>query len=70
MINAEIANEETKMQMNIGQLVIKCLIAAYNEGNIVSEKQTSLNSFLLTFQSLMPQYSELLGLVDLIEETA
>ena len=69
MINAEIANEETKMQMNIGQLVIKCLIAAYNEGNIVSEK-TSLNSFLLTFQSLMPQYSELLGLVDLIEETA
>lgn len=56
--------------MNLGTLVIKILIAAYNEGNIVTEKQNSLNSFLLTFQSLLPQYSELIGLIDLIEDTA
>jgi len=32
LINQEIANEESKLQMTLGQLLIKCLIVAYNEG--------------------------------------
>jgi hypothetical protein len=32
LINKEIAMEDTKLQMNIGTLIIKILIIAYNEG--------------------------------------
>ena len=67
LINQEIANEESKLQMSIGQLLIKCLIVAYNEGGQTQVKQNGLNQFLLTFQALMPQYPELIGLIDLIE---
>ena len=48
-------------------ILIKVLIVAYNEGGSTSIKQNGLNAFLLTFQSLMPQYPELIGLIDLIE---
>ena len=67
LINQEVANEESKLQMTMGQLLIKCLIVAYNEGGQHQIKQNGLNQFLLTFQSLMPQYPELIGLIDLIE---
>lgn len=70
LINNEIANEETRLQLNIGQLVVKCLIIAYNEAGLITYKQNSLNQFLLTFQALLPQYPELIGLIDLIEENA
>ena len=40
---------------------------AYNEGGSTQIKQNGLNQFLLTFQSLMPQYPELIGLIDLVE---
>ncbi len=53
--------------MSLGQLLIKCLIVAYNEGGSSQIKQNGLNQFLLTFQSLMPTYPELIGLIDLIE---
>ena len=43
------------------------MIVAYNEGGSTQIKQNGLNQFLLTFQSLMPQYPELIGLIDLIE---
>lgn len=32
LINSEVAAEETKLQMNVGTLIIKILIIAYNEG--------------------------------------
>lgn len=70
LINHEVANEETKLQLNIGQLIVKCLIIGYNEAGLITQKQNSLNSFLLTFQALLPQYPELIGLIDLIEENA
>jgi hypothetical protein len=70
LINYEVANEETKLQLNVGQLIVKCLIIAYNEAGLISSKQNSLNSYLLTFQALLPQYPELIGLIDLIEENA
>ena len=38
--------------MTLGSLVIKILIIAYNEGGIIGsnyQKQTNLNSHLLTF---------------------
>ena len=43
------------------------MIVAYNEGGSTQIKQNGLNQFLLTFQALMPQYPELIGLIDLIE---
>ena len=67
LINQEVANEESKLQMTLGQLLVKCLIVAYNEGGSTQIKQNGLNQFLLTFQSLMPQYPELIGLIDLVE---
>jgi hypothetical protein len=54
LINKEVANEESRLQMSIGQLVVKCLIIGYNEAGLISAKQNSLNSFLLTFQALLP----------------
>ena len=32
LINSEVAVEETKLQINVGTLIIKILIIAYNEG--------------------------------------
>jgi hypothetical protein len=43
LINNEIANEETRLQLNVGQLIVKCLIIAYNEAGLISQKQNSLN---------------------------
>lgn len=36
LINNEVANEETKLQLNVGQLIVKCLIIAYNEAGLIS----------------------------------
>jgi hypothetical protein len=57
----------TKLQINVGTVIIKILVVAYTETS--QQKNSSLNSFLLTFQSLLPNYPDLLGLVDLIEES-
>lgn len=43
LINVEIANEESKLQMSLGQLLIKCMIIAYNEGGNTQIKQNGLN---------------------------
>lgn len=43
LINNEVANEETRLQLNVGQLIVKCLIIAYNEAGLISQKQNSLN---------------------------
>ena len=32
LINAEISSEETRLQLNVGTVIIKVLIIAYNEG--------------------------------------
>ena len=38
LINSEIASEETKLQINIGTLIVKILIIAYNEGGHIVSK--------------------------------
>lgn len=77
LINREVAQgEESRLQMTIGQIVVKILILAFNEvsshglatsGSAVS---ASLSQFLLTFQCLLAQYNELISLIELIEEGA
>ncbi len=57
----------TKLQITVGTVIIKILVVAFTETQ--QQKNMQLNSFLLTFQSLLPQYPDLLGLVDLIEES-
>jgi hypothetical protein len=32
LINAEVSSEETRLQINVGTVIIKVLIIAYNEG--------------------------------------
>ena len=70
LINPDIAKEETKLQLDFGTVLIKVLIIAYNEAGLLAHKNANLNSFLLTFQSLLSQYPDLIGLIDLIEENA
>ena len=53
--------------MLTGQVIIRILIQAYEEGGASSVRQNGLNQFLLTFQSLLPIYPSLIGLIDLIE---
>ena len=53
--------------MPTGQVIIRILIQAYEEGGATSVRQNGLNQFLLTFQSLLPIYPSLIGLIDLIE---
>ena len=53
--------------MPTGQVIIRILIQAYEEGGATSVRQNGLNQFLLTFQSLLPTYPSLIGLIDLIE---
>ena len=53
--------------MNNGTLIAKILIIAFNEGGQI-EQRSNLNPHFLTFHSLMRQYPELIGLLDLIEE--
>jgi len=67
LINSELAAEMTKLQITVGTVIIKILVVAFTETQ--QQKNMQLNSFLLTFQSLLPQYPDLLGLVDLIEES-
>jgi len=57
----------TKLQITVGTVIIKILVVAFTETQ--QQKNMQLNSFLLTFQPLLPQYPDLLGLVDLIEES-
>jgi hypothetical protein len=75
LINREIAEfEETKLQMSVGQLIVKIIILAFNEmqarGKTIQDSPVALalNQFLLTFQCLLPQYNELISLIELIEE--
>jgi hypothetical protein len=70
LINFDIAGEETKLQLDLGTVLIKVLVIAYNEAGLLAHKNANLNSFLLTFQSLLPRYPDLIGLIDLIEENA
>jgi hypothetical protein len=37
---------------------------------LLAHRNSNLNSFLLTFQALLPSYPDLIGLIDLIEENA
>ncbi|CDW71951.1 UNKNOWN [Stylonychia lemnae] len=69
LINQVIASEESKLQMTLGHLVIKTLIYAFNDTDHITAKQ-NLNQHFLTFHSLMGQYPELVGLIDLIEENS
>ena len=50
----------------MGTVIVKILVVGYTEAGM--SKGCNLNTFLLTFQSLMPKYPDLLALVDLIEE--
>ena len=49
LINQEIAGEETKLQLDLGTVIIKVLIIAYNEAGLQAHRNANLNSFLLTF---------------------
>jgi hypothetical protein len=53
LINPDIAKEETKLQLDFGTVLIKVLIITYNEAGLLAHKNANLNSFLLTFQSLL-----------------
>ena len=75
LINKEIADfEETQLQMSVGQLIVKIMILAFNEfqgaglQSVGISAPQALSSFLLTFQCLLPQYNELISLIELIEE--
>jgi len=75
LINKDIAeNEETRLQMTIGQMIVKTIILCYNEIQGVgvqshkSQFVQPLNQFLLTFQCLLAQYNDLISLIELIEE--
>ena len=62
--------------MNIGQLIVKIIILAFNELQGQQDNQKiqptnfvqTLSQFLLTFQCLLPQYNDLISLIELIEE--
>jgi len=49
LINNDIASEVTKLQFDLGTVLIKVLIIAYNEAGLQAHKNSNLNSFLLTF---------------------
>lgn len=49
--------------------MIKTLITAYNEGGFINQKN-NLNQHFLTFHSLLRNYPDLIGLIDLIEENS
>ena len=49
LINLEISSEETKLQLDLGTVLIKVLVIAYNEAGLQAHKNANLNSFLLTF---------------------
>ena len=66
LINSELADEETKLQMSLGTVIVKTLIIAYNECGV----KVNIHGNFLTFHSLMKKYTEVIGLVDLIEENS
>ena len=55
--------------MNLGSLIVKILIIAFNEGGFIASKH-NLNTHFLTFHSLLHSFPELIGLLDLIEDNA
>ncbi len=55
--------------MNVGTLIAKILIIAFNEGGQISQK-SNLNPHFLTYHCLMRTYPEIIGLLDLIEENS
>jgi hypothetical protein len=55
--------------MNIGTLITKILIIAYNEGGMLNSS-SHLNSHFLTFHSLIRKFPDVVGLLDLIEQNS
>jgi len=55
--------------MNIGTLIVKTLIIAFNEGGQISQRG-NLNNHILTFHSMIKKFPDCIGLLDLIEENA
>jgi hypothetical protein len=69
LINSDVAQEETRLQMSVGTLIVKILIIAFNEGGKISQKG-NLNTHILTFHSMIKRFPDCIGLLDLIEENA
>jgi hypothetical protein len=55
--------------MSVGNLIVKILIIAFNEGGQISQKG-NLNTHILTFHSMIKRFPDCIGLLDLIEENA
>jgi hypothetical protein len=55
--------------MNIGTLIVKILIIAFNEGGQIAQR-ANLNTHILTFHSMIKRFPDCIGLLDLIEENA
>jgi hypothetical protein len=69
LINSDVAQEETRLQMSVGTLIVKILIIAFNEGGQISQSG-NLNTHILTFHSMIKRFPDCIGLLDLIEENA
>jgi hypothetical protein len=69
LINSDIALEETRLQLNVGTLIVKILIIAFNEGGVISQRG-NLHPHILTFHAMIKRFPECIGLLDLIEENA
>lgn len=69
LINPEVAAEETRLQLPLGQVIVKSLILAFNEGGH-TEASANLHAHFLTLHALLGKMPDVLGLLDLIEENA
>jgi hypothetical protein len=69
LINSEIAQEETRLQINVGTLIAKVLIIAFEQGSQEGMRQ-NLYPYFLIFHSMSKKFPEYVGLTDLIEENA
>jgi hypothetical protein len=69
LINNDIALEDSRLQINLGTLIVKILIISFNEGGVISQR-ANLHSHILTFHSMIKRFPECIGLLDLIEENA
>lgn len=67
LINSDIAVEETRLQINVGTLIAKIIIIAFDEGGQVRQ---NLYPYFLTFHSMAKKFPEYVGLIDLIEENS
>ena len=73
LINKEIAeNEESKLQMSLGQLIVKIIILSFTQvqglsNEFILPQLSHINHFLLTFQCLLGTYPELISIIETIE---